>query len=137
VDEGIDTGPIIARREVAVEPVDTGASLFAKLEDAALGLFQDTWPDILSGRAPRTAQDTALGSSHRVADVGRIDEIDPNRTYRAGELIDILRARTFPPHAGAYFRVSGRRVLLSLDLRYAEADEGGGLAGPGAGEPQA
>lgn len=122
VDEGVDTGDIIARREVAVEPVDTGASLFEKLEEAALQLFQETWALVLAGRATRTPQDLSEGSSHRVADVARIDEIDLDRTYRAGDLIDVLRARSFPPYSGAFFRAAGRRVFLSLELRYDEGD---------------
>jgi methionyl-tRNA formyltransferase len=122
IDEGIDTGDIIARREVALEPVDTGASLFEKLEEAALHLFQETWPLVLSGRAPRTPQDPSEGSCHRITDVARIDEIDLDQTYRAGDLIDILRARNFPPYSGAFFRAGGRRVSLKLELRYDEAD---------------
>jgi methionyl-tRNA formyltransferase len=58
-----------------------------------------------------------------VADVARIDEIDLDRAYRAGELLDLLRARTFPPHAGAFFRVGGRRVFVSVDLRYDEPSD--------------
>ncbi|MGA7991374.1 MAG: formyltransferase family protein [Thermoanaerobaculia bacterium] len=122
IDEGIDTGDIIARRELPVEPVDTGASLFEKLEGAALSLFQETWPLLLEGRAPRIHQNPSEGTCHRVADVARIDEIDLNRNYRAGDLIDVLRARSFAPHAGAFFQSGGRRVLLSLDLRY-EGDD--------------
>lgn len=122
IDEGVDTGDVIARREVPVQPVDTGASLFEKLEDAALSLFQETWPLLLEGRAPRIRQNPSEGTCHRVADVTRIDEIDLDRTYRAGDLIDVLRARSFAPHAGAFFQSGGRRVLLKLDLRY-EGDD--------------
>jgi len=50
--------------------------------------------------------------------VERIDEIDLDRTYTARELIDIVRARTFPPHRGAYFRVGQRKVYLRLQLFY-------------------
>ncbi len=134
VDAGVDTGDIIARREVAVDPADTGGSLFGKLEEGALALFQETWPSLASGSAPREPQQASEGSCHRVADVERIDEIDLDRTYRAGDLINILRARTFPPHAGAFFRVGERRVFLRLELSSDEADgakESAGLASPG------
>ena len=50
------------------------------------------------------------------ADVDRIDRIDLDRPYTAGALIDILRARTFPPHDGAYFEVDGRRYQLRVGL---------------------
>jgi methionyl-tRNA formyltransferase len=115
VDEGIDTGDIVAQRRIEVAPEDTGESLYRRLEEACLDLFRETWPLVRSGRAPRVPQ-RGEGTFHRVRDVERIDAIDPARPYRAGELVDILRARTFPPHRGAYLAVPGGRVYLSLEL---------------------
>ena len=51
IDTGIDTGPIIAQRQVAVEPIDTGETLHRKLERLSLELFKDTWPLVKSGEA--------------------------------------------------------------------------------------
>jgi methionyl-tRNA formyltransferase len=116
VDEGVDTGDIIAQREVAVDPVDTGESLYRKLERTAVDLFKETWPLIRSGRAPRIYQSKGNGTYHSIRGVERIDEIDLDRTYTAGELINIIRARTFPPYPGAYFRRQGRKVYLRLQL---------------------
>lgn len=118
IDPGLDTGDIIARRQVPIEPVDTGKSLYHKLERAALELLAETWPLIVAGQAPRLPQDQGQGSSHKKRDVGQIDHIDLERSYTARELIDILRARTFPPHQGAYFVADGRKVFLRLQLEY-------------------
>lgn len=123
MDEGLDTGDIAAQREVAVEPTDTGESLYHRLEDAAVELLVREWPAMLAGTATRTAQPEG-GTCHRVADVEAIDHIDPERRYRAGELIDILRARTFPPHPGAYFVDGGRRIYLRLELLAGEPPGG-------------
>lgn len=115
IDAGIDTGDIIAQQKVAVEVKDTGATLYHRLEQACLELFQRTWPLIRAGQPPRFRQ-PAPGTKHRARDVAQIDEIDLHRNYRAGELIDVLRARTFPPFPGAYFRSDGRKVFLRLQL---------------------
>ncbi len=120
IDEGVDTGDIVAQQRVAVEPTDTGESLYGKLEETALALFQEKWPDIRAGRAERRPQSGEEGTTHRVRDVDQCDFIDPDREYNAGELIDILRARTFPPHKGAYTIVDGRKVYLRLSLEYAD-----------------
>lgn len=117
VDEGVDTGDIIAQQEVPLLATDTGASLYARLEQSALELFRRTWPLLLAGREPRTPQNRSAGSSHRAGDVAAIDEIDLEASYQAGRLIDILRARTFPPHAGAFFRVDGRKIHIRIDLK--------------------
>lgn len=123
IDEGIDTGDIIARREVPVLPHDTGLTLYRRLEDAALDLFRETWPMIRAGEAPRLPQ-SGGGSYHRTRDVERIDEIDLDRQYTARDLIDILRARTFPPYRGAFFKAQGRKVYVRIEL-LPEEERGG------------
>lgn len=120
IDSGIDSGGIVAQREVAVEPVDTGETLYRKLERAGLDLLRETWPSIREGRAEAVPQEAARATHHRKRDVERIDRIDLDRHYTARELIDILRARTFPPYSGAYIEEGGRRIHLRLQLEYAE-----------------
>ena len=127
IDEGLDTGDIIAQEEVVVEMTDTGGTLYRKLEVAALELFQRTWPGIEAGNAPRKQQSSEPGTCHRRSDVGAIDDIDLERMYRAEDLINILRARTFPPYTGAYFKHNGKKIYLRLELclELSEEPEGG------------
>jgi methionyl-tRNA formyltransferase len=115
MDAGVDTGDIIARTTTDVAVDDTGETLYRKLERDGLALLQRTWPTIEAGQAPRQPQG-GEGTSHRGRDVARIDEIDLDARYRAGDLLDILRARTFPPHRGAFFRADGKRVYVRVSL---------------------
>lgn len=124
IDPGIDTGDIIARQQVPVEPVDTGETLYRKLERASVALFKEMWPLIRAGQAPRLPQDRQAGTYHRSRDVETIDPIDLDQPYTARTLIDILRARTFPPYSGAYFMHNGRKVYLRLELMYEQPAEG-------------
>jgi methionyl-tRNA formyltransferase len=116
VDKGVDTGDIINQKKIIVEPVDTGKSLYQKLEKASVDLFQETWPLIATGGAPRIPQDKNAGTLHYARDVNRIDEIELDRLYPARELINLIRARTFPPHPGAYFRLEGKKIFLRMEL---------------------
>ena len=125
MDEGIDTGEIIAQQEVEVEPIDTGESLYRKLEHASFELFRRTWPKLRTGDVSPRPQSREGGTVHRVDEVEAIDAIDLDASYRARDLIDVLRARTFPPHRGAYFTAGGRRIYVRIQLEYGE----------GAGEP--
>jgi len=121
IDAGVDTGDIILSCEVPIEAVDTGESLYHKLENALTRLFVEAWPLIKSGKAPRIAQENKMATHHNVSDVERIDRIDLNRNYKAQDLINIIRARTFFPHKGGYFELeNGRRVFLRLQLFYEE-----------------
>ena len=115
LDAGVDTGDIIAQEPVPIAPTDTGETLYHKLEQAGLDLLRRVWPLFEQGRAPRAPQ-PAGGGSHRLRDLDRLDEIDPDATVRAGDLLDLLRARTFPPYRGAYVRAGGEKIYLRLQL---------------------
>jgi len=117
INEEIDAGNIIAQIEIPVEPVDTGVSLYRKLEIASLKLFQDNWGEIRSGSNLSVPQDLSKGTSHRIKDVVKIDHIELDKYYSGKEMIDILRALTFPPYNGAYFVVNGRRIYMQLQLK--------------------
>lgn len=119
MDEGVDTGDIVMQKPVAVDPCDTGGSLYAKLEEAAIGLFEEAWPQVRRGAFSRQAQAKHEGTFHRVSDLQLVDRIDLERSYRAKDLLNLLRARTFPPYRGAYFEVDGRRIYVRVELEEA------------------
>lgn len=118
MDDDFDTGPIISQDCIPIEPTDTGAGLYRRLEVACVNLFIKTWPRVRTGMVERLPNDRAAGSFHRVRDFETVAEIDLFRTYTARELINILRATTFPPFPGAYFWEDGRKVYLQLKLSY-------------------
>jgi methionyl-tRNA formyltransferase len=122
IDRGIDTGDVIAQKEVAIKVTDTGASLYRRLEVEGLELFKEAWPSIRAGTCLRAVQPAGLGSYHRARDVETIDEIDLEKSYRAEDLLNVIRARTFPPYRGAYFVHAGKRVYLRLDLSDSDED---------------
>ena len=49
IDAGVDTGDVIAQREVALADDDTLATAYAKLQDAMAALFREQWPAIRAG----------------------------------------------------------------------------------------
>ncbi len=117
VDTGIDTGDILTRKEIAVEAFDTGKSLYGKLELVCLDLFKESWEDFKKGKLKPLPQSSEEGTHHRVKEVKTLDEIDLDKEYIARDLLNILRARTFPPYRGAYFRdEEGRKIYLKLEL---------------------
>jgi methionyl-tRNA formyltransferase len=120
VDCGLDSGDIIAQKKVPVEPIDTGESLYHKLESMCVELFKEIWPMIRKGNAPRIPQMDRDGNSHRIRDVEMIDRIELDQSYKARQLIDIIRARSFPPYPGAYFMEGNRKVFMRLQLIFEE-----------------
>jgi methionyl-tRNA formyltransferase len=116
MDEEFDTGEIIARREVDLSFSDTGKDLHHRLETAQFDLFTDVWPTIEAGDVETTTQSLENGEYHSVEDFQELCEIAPDEEYSAKELLDILRALTFPPFDNAYIEIEGERYYVDVDI---------------------
>lgn len=117
IDSGADSGDIIVQSKVSVESVDTGESLYKKLVDKSINLFKKAWLTIETGRFSRKKQQKRH-PAHTVNDLQKIDKIYLNKSYNAKKLINILRARTFPPFPSAYFiDKDGKKVYVRIQLK--------------------
>ena len=67
MDEGIDTGPVLAKREVEYEENDTLSSTYHRLSESMESLFIEIWPEIRGRRINFNPQPDG-GSFHRLAD---------------------------------------------------------------------
>lgn len=72
LDEGIDTGDIIAGRLVTMGAAETLSTSYAKLRLALEGLFIEMWPSIKAGAAPRVPQPKPARRSRDRATVQRL-----------------------------------------------------------------
>jgi methionyl-tRNA formyltransferase len=120
IDEGIDTGAVIAQHEIPVEITDTGGTLYKKLIQAFPVLFSSNWNLVKSNCIKVLPQPSDEGTFHYRKDFKKLDEIDLEKSYTGKELINLLRARTFEPHPSAYFYAQGRKVFVRVSLEYGE-----------------
>jgi len=67
LDRGLDTGDILARREVRHQPEDTLRTSYDRLSETIEQLFMQVWPDIREGRGEAIPQPEG-GTSHRMSD---------------------------------------------------------------------
>jgi methionyl-tRNA formyltransferase len=116
IDEGIDTGDIVMQRRVETFPHDTGETLYRRLETACVDLMRSTWPLVEAGTADAVPQDPDEGTYHSSSDLAALDRIVLDEAYTASHIINIIRARTFPPYSGTYFEHEGMRVYLCLEM---------------------
>lgn len=119
--EELDKGAIIAQREVPVTFLDTAKDVYHRLEAANYELFVGVWPTIETGDVT-TKQQPDEGTSHTRAEFRELCRIDPEETYRARDLVDLLRATTFPPFDNACMEIDRERYYLDIDVRTANAD---------------
>jgi methionyl-tRNA formyltransferase len=124
VDRGVDTGDVAFQSAIPTTWEDTGATLYEKAQREVVRLFTEKLPEIRLGRIPRQQQDLARGSSHRASELDAASRIDLDRRYTGRELLNLLRARTFPPHPAAWFEDDGRRYEVRIAVT-PQPDESG------------
>ncbi len=107
MDEGLDTGPMLAERTVDIAPDDTTATLHDRLAATGAQLLLDTLPALLDGRIVPVPQPSdgacyaaKIGKGEAVLDLRR----------PAAELERAIRA--FDPFPGALMRVEGTPIKL-------------------------
>lgn len=120
IDANVDTGPIIAQREVPVYPWDTGETLNTRLQDACVQLFGETLPAIVADEVEGVPQPDGA-AARRKRDVAVVDRLDLDAPTTARDVLDRLRARTFRMYRGCYFEANGRRVYVRVSLTAEEA----------------
>jgi methionyl-tRNA formyltransferase len=122
LDEGMDTGDMLLRRELPIHPSDTAEDLFPRLAALGAPLMVETLAGLEAGSIAPQKQDGTLASLAPLLtrDDGRID---PSRS--AQSIYD--RWRGFQPWPGAWTTVRGKKLTLHrLTLaRPAERGEAG------------
>jgi methionyl-tRNA formyltransferase len=119
VDEGVDRGDIAFQARIETGWEDTGETLYRKAQVAIVRLFRDAFDDIVAGRIPRTPQDLGAGSFHLARELEPASRIDLDAPCTARQLLNVLRARTFPPHPAAWFEAGGEKYEVRVQINRA------------------
>lgn len=117
VADGIDSGDIVAQREIAYGWEDTGETLFLKAREAMVSLLQETYPALRTLQIPRQTQDASAGSLHFARELDSASEFDIDESYNARTLLNLLRARTFAGHPAAWFSDDNSEYEVRVDIR--------------------
>lgn len=107
MDEGLDTGPVLAQVQIPVMDSDTTGSLTLKLSLIAAHLLQDVLPSLAAGKIkPAPQDDTVATYSATIAKTdGEIDWRQP--------AVDIWRrVRAFQPWPGCCTRWQGKLLKV-------------------------
>lgn len=119
-DQGIDTGPILLQKTVAIGPDDTTGSLyFNKLFPLGVEALGEAVDQVRAGTAPRRPQDEALATAEPLC-TEALTGIDWARP--AGQVYNLIRGANPQPGAATAWR--GRRLKIFDCERRAQ-----GLAG--------
>ena len=128
MDEGIDTGDIIAQREVNVSLSDNAKDLYQKLEKVQMSLFKEVWPAIRKGEIKRISQ-CGQASYHVINDFKKARKVDPEQKMRVVDFINYLRAMTFSPFNNAYIEMDEKKYFIEIKIKKDQASINNGEQG--------
>jgi methionyl-tRNA formyltransferase len=116
ITSGVDSGDVAFQSRIEKNWEDTGQTLYEKAQKEIVRLFVDSFPMIKSGDFPRIPQDLSRGSYHKASELDSASYIDLDKSYKARDLLNILRARTFPPYPAAWFRDSSQEYEVRIEI---------------------
>jgi len=107
-DKGLDTGPILLQKKIAVEPNDTvGSIYFNRLFPLGIAAMTEAIDLIKSGGAPRIVQDESKATYEPIC---RDEHAKVDFAKSAREVHNLIRG--CDPQPGSYADIDGRRIRL-------------------------
>jgi methionyl-tRNA formyltransferase len=115
IDEKIDQGQIVFQQEIPYDWEDNGESLHKRSIESIVLLFKEKFPLLKEGVYEKK-KPSEIGSFHYAKEIDSASEINLEKEYKAKDLLNLLRARTFPPYQSCYFYDNDEcfRVTVSI-----------------------
>ena len=123
VNEAIDQGDILFQESIVKSWEDNGASLYQKAKKTIIAMFKQRYEDLIAGNYTVRKQELEKGSFHAARELERASEIFLDKCYRGDELLNLLRARTFPGHPSCYFYDQGRKYEVRIAIKEVKKNE--------------
>jgi len=116
MDNKIDNGPVIARKEVPMYAYDTSFSLYNRVVAAELQIVKDNIVQILKGNYVTT--DVGKGNLNTKKDYENLCRINLNEPVTYKQAFDRLRALSHGDYNNAWFidEPSGKKCFVKLDF---------------------
>ena len=108
MDEGLDTGDMLAKTEVPLEPDETGGSLFDKLSQAGARLCVKVLKDLEEGKAVREKQPEESTTAYASMISKKMGEINWKDSAKSIEQL----IRGLNPWPSAYTKLQGKTLKL-------------------------
>ncbi len=116
MDLKVDEGDIINQKECVILPSDTANSLYQRVKEVELEVFQQSLVDLVSLNPPRKKQ---LGefTAHSKADLALIQQINLEENVNAGDLINKIRALTTNDlMESSFFIIDNKKYCVRIDI---------------------
>ena len=116
IDEKIDNGSIIIQKEVKKLIADTGETMYNKLINEMKDLFKANWQFILTHEKRNAHEPKGKGTFHYSKELDKDSHINLEKMYKAKDILNILRARSFKNGDCAYFYSNNVKYQVRIDI---------------------
>lgn len=114
IDEGADTGSIIAQRVVGIAEEDTAGTVYDKCKQVIFDLFKDAWVKLKGDGIMLSPQNHSVATYHSKKDGNELNKIYLESKYKVKDLFNLLKARTFGDRSFAYYEKDGNRYSVRI-----------------------
>ncbi len=115
MNEGIDTGGVYTQKEVTYSLVESGKSLFEKLQLELISLFIDSWVDIYNGKiVPKPQKGSVTYHDRKQTNDDRIKKI--SKVMSLGEFITWVSGHDFSPAFTAEVIDNDKTYKITIDI---------------------
>lgn len=121
IDEGLDTGPILFQKEIKKGWEDTGKSLYFAGIRTMCELLEEKKEAILNIDFVEKEQE-GEGTFHFGREIDKDSVIKLDESYKARDLLNKIRARTFEPFPAAYFIENGEKYEVRVSIKKVEEE---------------
>jgi methionyl-tRNA formyltransferase len=124
IDEQIDHGPIIYQERIFINEFETSKNVYDRILAREVELFSEYIEKIIDGNYS-TIVPTEEGNYNSLKSFENLKEIKLDKIYSGQELINLLRALSFPGYRNAFFIAedSNEKCYITLDFDVEEEDD--------------
>lgn len=115
IDEGADTGPILAQKSFLIKETDTGGDVYYRSQNTMIELFKEIWGKLYNEGIEVVPQ-VGEGSYHSKKEGNAIDEIYLTDYVVTEDLLKRLKAKTFSDRSYAFYRKNGKKYFVSIKV---------------------
>ena len=116
MDEGIDSGDIIAQRRFPIPSNFFINELYELTFQESLKLFKETLPKLISGdfsTYPQSSFANKKPEIHYRSEIHKIKEISPN--WESGKIIRHIRACAMPGFSPPFMKVGNKKITFTIE----------------------
>jgi methionyl-tRNA formyltransferase len=123
MEAGVDTGPLISQRSIAIEPAETAPSLSERLAALGAELLVESLPGYLSGELAPQPQDESLASYAPM-----LKKEDGELDFKCSAMELERKVRAFQPWPGAFTSWQGRPLKVQRAQAVFDPEKEAGLS---------